>query len=223
MPILDRVANILRANVNDLLDQAEDPEKMLNQITRDMAEAIKEAKAQVTETIAQENLLKGNAAKSKELAAQWQEKAELAVERGRDDLAREALRRKRDYEANGTVYETQLTAQHQMVEKLKTDLQALESKYEELQRNREVLIARHKLAEAQKRIQTTVAAASAIDFTSELGCMEEKIRLEEARAAASAELTGATLDAQLDALASSDEDTAVDEELQALKDKKGKA
>src|SRR3989304_8457999 len=106
MAILNRVATILRANVNDLLDNAEDPEKMLNQLTRDMAEATQEAKAQVTETIAQENLLKANLAKSQELAAQWQEKAALAVDKGQDDLARECLKRKKDYEANAQVYET---------------------------------------------------------------------------------------------------------------------
>ncbi|MCL4369178.1 MAG: PspA/IM30 family protein [Actinobacteria bacterium] len=223
MAILNRVATILRANVNDLLDRAEDPEKMLNQLTRDMSEAIQEAKAQVTETIAQENLLKANLAKSKELSSQWQEKAELAVEKGQDDLARECLKRKKDYDANATVYETQLGSQHDMVEKLKADLQALESKYDDLCRNREILIARHKAAEAQKKIQDTVRTATTVDYSSELGRMEEKIRLEEARASASAEMTGATLDARLDALSSGEKDAAVEDELEALKAKKGKS
>ncbi|MDP2659500.1 MAG: PspA/IM30 family protein [Dehalococcoidia bacterium] len=223
MAILNRVANILRANVNDLLDNAEDPEKMLNQLTRDMAEATQEAKAQVTETIAQENLLKANLAKSQELSAQWQEKAELAVEKGQDDLARECLKRRKDYEANAKVYETQLASQHDMVGKLKMDLQALEAKYDDLVRNREILIARHKAAEAQKKIQDTVRTATSVDYSSELGRMEEKIRLEEARAAASAEMAGATLDARLGALSTSDKDAAVEDELQSHKEKKRKA
>lgn len=222
MTILNRVANILRANINDLLDRAEDPEKMLNQITQDMAEAIKEAKAQVTETIAQENLLRSNLDKSRELSAQWQEKAELAVEKGQDDLARECLHRKRDFEANATVYESQLTSQHQTVEKLKSDLQALESKYEELKRNREILIARHKAAAAQTKIQRTMVGVTSIDYTSELSRMEDKISLEEARAAASAEMSGATLDARLEALSSGEKDAAIEDELQTLKSKKGK-
>lgn len=222
MAILNRVANILRANVNELLDRAEDPEKMLNQLTRDMAEAIQEAKAQVTETIAQENLLKANLTKSHELSVQWQEKAGLAVEKGQDDLARECLKRKKDYESNASVYETQLASQHQMVEKLKLDLQALEAKYDDLVRNREILIARHKAAAAQKKIQDTVRSATSVDYTSELGRMEEKIRLEEARASAAAEMTGATLDARLDALSSGEKDAAVEDELQSLKAKKGK-
>jgi phage shock protein A len=222
MPILDRISNILRANVNDMLDKAEDPEKMLNQITRDMAESIQEAKAQVTETIAQENLLRANMQKAQSMAAEWQEKAELAVDKGRDDLAREALRRKKDFESNASAYELQYNAQHEMVEKLKADMLALQGKYEELQRNREMLIARHKVAEAQKKIQSTVSAASSIDYSSELGRMEEKIRMEEARAAASREMAGATLDAQFDELSSTKHDPAVDDELAALKAKKGK-
>lgn len=221
MAILNRAANILRANVNDLLDRAEDPEKMLNQLTRDMAEAVQEAKEQVTETIAQENLLKSNLSKSRELSAQWEEKAELAVEKGQDDLARECLKRKKDYLANAIVYETQFASQHQMVEKLKVDLQALQSKYDELVRNREILIARHKAAQAQKRIQETVRTASTVDFSSELNRMEEKIRLDEARAAASAEMTGATLESRLEALSAGDQDTELEEELKALKEKKG--
>lgn len=223
MAILNRVSNILRANVNDLLDRAEDPEKMLNQLTRDMAEAIQEARSQVTETIAQENLLKANINKSRELTGQWEQKAELAVEKGQDDLARECLKRKKDYEGNAAVYETQLDSQHQMVEKLKTDLQALQARYDDLRRNREILIARHKAAQAQKKIQDTVRTATSIDFSSELGRMEEKIQLEEARASAAAEITGATLDARLDALSANDKDAGVEDELQALKAKKGQS
>ncbi|MBI2906878.1 MAG: PspA/IM30 family protein [Chloroflexi bacterium] len=220
MQILDRVSTILRANINDLLDQAEDPEKMLNQIARDMADAIKQAKGQVTETIAQQNLIRSNLEKSRELAAQWGEKAELAVSKGKDDLAKEALRRKRDYEANSKVYETQLAAQTQTVEKLKTDLAALESKYGELQRNKEALIARHKVAQAQAQIQKTISTVSVTDYSSELSRMDEKIRLEEARAAAATEIGEASLEAQIESLTKSDEDLEIDAELEELKAKK---
>jgi phage shock protein A len=220
MAILDRLGNILRANINEMLDKAEDPEKMLNQISRDMAEAIKEARAQVAETIAQEHLLRENMERNRRLSAEWEQKAEIAVERGRDDLAREALKRKRDFESNANAYETQLNTQHQMVEKLKTDLQALESKYEDLQRNREMLIARHKVAQAQQKVQQTVSSVSAMDFTSGVGRMEEKVRMEEARAKANSELASSSLDAQLASLNEASEDAEVDDELAALKAKK---
>ncbi|MCL4553205.1 MAG: PspA/IM30 family protein [Candidatus Marsarchaeota archaeon] len=222
MAVLDRVTGILRANVNDLLDKAEDPEKMLNQLTRDMAEATQRAKVQVTETIAQENLLKASLAKAQELAAQWQQKAALAVVEGQDDLARECLKLKKDCESNAAALQTQLISQHQTVQTLKAGLQALESKYNEMNLNRGVLIARHKTAEAQKKIQDAVTAATTVDYSSELGRMEDKISLEEARAAASAELSGASLGARLEALSSGEKDAALEAELRDLKAQKSK-
>ncbi|MER3405810.1 MAG: phage shock protein A, partial [Chloroflexota bacterium] len=133
MGILDRIGTLIRANINDLLDRAEDPEKMLDQIIRDMAEAIREAKAQVLSTIAEEKIIEGNLQRARELAQEWQQKAELAVEKGRDDLAREALRRKNDYLSNAQIYEQQLVAQREVVAKLKADLQALDKQWDALQ------------------------------------------------------------------------------------------
>ena len=220
MAILERISSLVRANINDLLDRAEDPEKMLDQIIRDMAEEINRAKAQVAETIAQKNLIEGSLENNRKLAAEWEKKAELAVEKGRDELAREALRRKRDFEANSKVYDEQLVAQRDTVDKLKVDLQALQSKYEEVVRNREVLIARHKTARARKKVVTTTAAMARIDPTSELRRMEEKIRLEEAEASALTELNESSLDRQLAEL--EDKDGELDADLTALKTRLGK-
>src|SRR5438094_10631097 len=100
MGILDRISTILRANINALLDQAEDPEKSFDQIIRDMADAIGQARGQVAEMIAQEKLLEADMARSQSLAREWGQKAELAVGRGADDLAKEALRHKIDYDRN---------------------------------------------------------------------------------------------------------------------------
>jgi phage shock protein A len=220
MSIFDRISSLIRANINDLLDKAEDPEKMLDQIIRDMAEEINRARAQVAETIAQKNLVESSLANSQKMATEWQQKAELAVEKGRDDLALEALRRKRDYDANAKVYDEQLVAQRDTVDKLKADMQALQSKYEEVVRNREVLIARHKTARAQKKVMATSAAMARIDPTSELRRMEEKIRLEEARASAMQEIQATSLDRQFDDLS---KDAGLDSELQALKAKRGQS
>ena len=189
MGILDRISTILRANVNALLDQAEDPEKTLDQIIRDMAEAIGQARGQVAEMIAQEKLLEADMDRNGSLAREWSQKAELAVARGADDLAKEALRRKIDYDRNAQAYTSQLQAQQDVVTKLKHDLEQLEQKYEGAIRNREQLIARHKRAQAQQKIAQTAAQLTAIDPTSELARMEERIRLEEARAAAISEVT----------------------------------
>jgi phage shock protein A len=188
MGILDRVSTILRANINALLDQAEDPEKTLDQIIRDMADAIGQARGQVAEMIAQEKLLEADMDRNQKLARDWGAKAELAMTRGADDLAKEALRRKIDYERNAQAYTSQLQSQQEVVDKLKHDLGQLEAKYESAVRNREAMIARHRRAIAQQKVAKTAAQLTALDPTSELSRMEERIRLEEARAAALTEV-----------------------------------
>ncbi len=212
--IIERIGTILRANINAMLDKAEDPEAMIDQIIRDMASAIAEARAQVAEMIAQEKIIEANLERNRSLANEWRQKAELAVQKGRDDLAREALRRYNDYLENTSVYEQQLDAQRKIVDKLKNELQALESKYEDARRNREVLIARHKRAETQRKVATISAQLNTMDPAAELGRMEERIRLEEARAEAEAELSASSLDEQFAAL---EGDSQIEAQLQELK------
>ena len=188
MGILDRVSTILRANINALLDQAEDPELVLTQILSDMKDAIAQARTQVAEMIAQEKLFQGDMEKNQSQAQEWARKAELALGRGSEELAKEALRRKVDYDRNASSYMQQLIAQQQVVTKLKSDLNALQSKYDSAMRNRESMIARHKAAMAQQKIAATAQQLSAIDPSSEIARMDAKIRLEEARAAAALEV-----------------------------------
>ena len=214
MGLLDRISMLVRSNVNDVLDRAENPEKTLDQVIRDMADAISKAKSQVAETIAQKNLIESNVESAQKLSNEWGTKAQLAVAKGADDLAREALRRKKDYDANAQVYASQLASQTEVTDKLKGDMRALQSKYEDVVRNREVLIARHRTAQAQQKVQQTAAALQGIDPTSELSRMEEKIRMEEARARASTELNESSLDRRFAEL---EADPDVEAELAALK------
>ena len=216
--IFDRMSTILRANINSLLDKAENPEVVIDQIIRDMSSAIAEARGQVADMIAQEKILQANVQRNRDLANEWQQKAMLAVQNGRDDLGREALRRKTDYDENAQVYEQQLQAQSQMVDKLKSELAQLESKYEDARRNREILIARHRRAETQQRVAQVSAQLNTMDPSAELGRMEERIMLAEARAEAQAELQGGTYE---DEFASLSADSAVESQLQALKQQMG--
>ena len=130
MGILDRLSRLVRANVNDMLDRAEDPELMLDQILRDMESNIQLARGQVASMIAQDKELQADLKEVQDLSQEWQTKASRAVEAGKDDLAREALRRKKDNDESATLYQQQLTAQSQTVDKLKSQLAALESKYQ---------------------------------------------------------------------------------------------
>ncbi|MDQ3855196.1 MAG: PspA/IM30 family protein [Chloroflexota bacterium] len=218
MAIIDRITTILRANINALLDQAEDPEVMLDQILRDMSGAIAEARGQVAEMIAQEKVLQANVERNRSLAEEWRGKAQLAVQNGRDDLAREALRRHNDYTESAEVYEQQRQAQSQLVTKLKDELQQLESKYEDAQRSRETLIARHRRAETQQRVTGISVQLNALDPAAELGRMEERIRLEEARAEAQAELADSSYSDQFAELAS---DSQIEAQLQEMKQELG--
>jgi phage shock protein A len=217
MGILDRMSTILRANINALLDQAEDPEKTLDQIIRDMADAIGQARGSVAEMIAQEKLMEADLERNQNLAREWGGKAELAVSRGAEDLAKEALRRKIDFERNAQAYTGQLQAQQDVVTKLKHDLEQLEQKYEGAIRNREQLIARHKRAVAQQKVAQTAAQLTGMDPTSELARMEGRIRLEEARAAAISEVNSRPgID---DRFAALEHDSELDRQLEDLRRK----
>ena len=219
MGILDRMSQILRANINDMLNRAEDPEKMLNQIIADMEDALRQGKSAVAEQIAQEKMIQTDLDAAKKNAGDWGKKAELAVSKSADDLAREALHRQNDYSAQVEIYQKQLDAQHQAVQKLKSDLDSLDSKYQEARRNKDMLIARAKRAEAQQQISQASAKISAVDYSSDLAHMERRIQEKEARAAAADEMKSDSVDEKFKKLGS---DSAVDNQLAALKKKMGK-
>ena len=219
MNILDRIAQVLRANINDLLDNAEDPEVMLNQILRDMEDSLDNGKSQVAEQIAQEKMMQADLDAAQKNVTEWGKKAELALAKEKEDLAREALRRQADYEEQVEVYEKQLAAQQQAVKKLKADLAALESKYQDARRKKDTLIARAKRVSAQQQIASASAKLSAVDYSSDLARMERRIQEKEARAAARQELDKSSSDDDFDKLGADDE---VEKRLAALKQKLGK-
>jgi phage shock protein A len=212
--IIDRISQLTRANINDLLDRAEDPEKMLNQILRDMETNIQQARAQVADMIAQEKIIEGDLQQTQKLSSEWNDKARRAVGAGRDDLAREALRRKKDNDDNAAIYQQQYDAQKQTVDKLKQQLQALESKYQSTLSNRDALIARQRRAKAQQQVTATLSNFSPLDPTQELNRIEQKIRGNEARAAAMAELQDESFDSQFKEL---DQDVDIETQLAELK------
>jgi phage shock protein A len=216
--ILDRMSRLVRANINDLLDKAEDPEKMIDQIIRDMQGNITDARRQVAAMIAQEKELEADVRENTALSQEWGVKAQRAVTAGKDDLAREALRRKRDSDENLAVYEHQLEVQKDTVSKLRTQLNALESKYQQTMSQRDSLIARQRRAEATKKVVTqssaVVASLSGLDASSELDRMEARIRQSESEAAAYQELDTGSFDAQFREL---DYDVDIEQQLEALK------
>lgn len=214
MGILDRMSRLIRANINDLLDRAEDPEKMLNELMREMESSISEARMQVANTIAQEKELEGELQDAQRDAREWERRAEMAVGAGKDDLAREALRRKRDAESIATVYATQLSSHQETVSRLKHQLRLLEAKYDEAASKRDILIARHRATQAQRQMTETVSSLPGLDSFSELDRMEKRIRSEESKTAALSELQGEDMEWQFAEL---DRDEDIEGDLAMLK------
>jgi phage shock protein A len=149
-----------------------------------------------------------------DLSQEWQTKAQRAVQAGKDDLAREALRRKKDNDESATLYQQQLSTQSQTLDKMKSQLSALESKYQSTLSHRDALIARQRRAKATQRVADTVSTLSPMDPTAELDRIERKIRGSESRAEATIEMHDESLDSQFAEL---DYDTDVEAELEALK------
>jgi phage shock protein A len=199
MGIFSRLKTLVSSNVNDMISKAEKPEKMLNQLIIEMNEQLIESKKAVAMAIADEKKLEREAANHTAGAQEWERKAMLAVQAGKDDLAKEALLRKQEYENNAAEYQKQWAAQKASVEKLKESLRELQNKIDEAQRKKNLLVARAKRAEAQQKIQATVSTVSgnrtAFDAFDR---MAKKVDQMEAEAEAAQELEDATTGASLE-------------------------
>jgi phage shock protein A len=205
MGLFDRLRTVISSNINDLINKAENPEKMLNQLLIDMNEQMIESKKAVAMAIADEKKLERESIENKRMAEDWEKKAMLAVRANRDDLAKEALLRKQEYEGYAGQLTTQWQAQKESVEKLKESLRQLQNKIDEASRKKNILIARAKRAEAQDKINKTMSSLSgnrsAFDTFDR---MSKKVDELEARTEAVKELddatSGATLEKQFAAL-----------------------
>jgi phage shock protein A len=188
MGIFARLAALIKSNINDLISSAEDPEKMLNQVVIEMANHLIEAKKQVAIAIADEKRLAKQAESEAAKAAEWERRAMMAVRAGDDALAKEALNRKREHDELARVYKDQWSKQKKQVDQLKLALRVLNNKIEEAKRKKQVLIARKRRAEAQKKIQETMAGLNEASAFETFDRMEERIDQIEAEADAATEL-----------------------------------
>jgi len=223
MGILERIRTVLKANINALISKAEDPEKMLNQLIIDMNEQLLEAKKQVAMAIADEKKLERQMLENKSQGEDWEKKAMLAVKAGKDDLAKEALVRKQEYDGYAASFQKEYESQHAAVEQLKDALRQLSAKIDEASRKKNLLIARAKRAEAQKQIQQTMGSLNAGSSFDTFDRMAQKVDQIEAEADAMKELSSVTADQKLEdkfkELESSDD--SADKLLEDLKAKMG--
>jgi len=225
MGIFDRFSTLLRSNINDLISRAEDPEKMLNQILVDMRSQLAKAKQQVATAIADEKRLRDQADAEYRLGQDWQQKAMLAVKEGRDDLAKQALMRQGEHDSHGQQLEQTWEAHRMETEKLKNSLRDLNDKIEEAKRKKNLLVARQRRAQAQKRIAETMSSMSEKSAFEAFARMEERIETNERQLKASIEIeeefTGDRLQQDFKALERGAAAGSIDGQLLALKQKMG--
>ncbi len=229
--ILGRVGQLLRANINSMLDSAEDPEKMLDQLIRDFTKNMSDAEEAVAQTIGNLRMVEDDAKEARETAADWGAKAIAASKKADelraagntsdadkfDTLAKLALGRQISFENQLKTFETQIEQQSALVEQLKTGLTKMRTRRDELVQKRDELVARAKMAQAQTQVQKTIKDVSVMDPTSELNRYEEKIRHQEAMARGMAEVNANSLDEQFSQLTDAEDEAEVDARLAALK------
>jgi phage shock protein A len=219
MGLFSRLGTLIRSNINELINKAEDPEKMLNQVLVDMKGQLVEAKKQVAVAIADEKRLKKQYEQEATKAQEWERKAMLAVKAGDDGLARAALQRKNEHDEVSETLKQQWDAQKQSVEQLKQALRGLDGKIEEAKRKRNILVSRQKRAEAQRTINETLSNINSTSAFDTFERMSDRVTQLEAEAEATAELGGALPEATLESQFKALEAGNVDDELAHLKKK----
>jgi phage shock protein A len=218
MALLERVTTLVRANLNDLIDKAEDPEKMLKQVILDMQNQFMQVKTQVAIALADQHLLAKKERETEVKAEEWERKAELAVDKKQDDLARAALERAIGYRDLAAGFKEQVADQKVQVDALKTALQKLQQKLEEAQSKIELLLARQRRSRAVTQASDAHVAMRSEDKAAAFDRMSHKVARNEAVGAAKVELLAENLE---DRLAKLERDDQVERLLAQIKVQKG--
>jgi phage shock protein A len=218
MPLLERVSTLVRANLNDLIDKAEEPEKMIKQVILDMQNQLLQVKTQVAIAIADQHLLEKKKLENEDKVQEWMRKAELAVDKKQDDLARAALLRVESYRELSTNFTQQLEDQRAQVENLKSALRSLDQKLAEANAKADLLIAQHRRARASTRATDAQSGMSANTKSATFDRMKRKVAREEAVGQAKAEILADDVE---DRLAVLEKEDRVEQLLTELKTKRG--
>jgi phage shock protein A len=229
--IFGRVTQMAKANINAMLDSAEDPGKMLDQLIRDYSNNISEAEQSIAQTIGNLRMMEDDQKEDIKAAQEWGSKAMAASQRADqfraagniaeadkfDNLAKIALGKQMTSENEVKGAQATLEAQRDVTDKLKTGLDQMKSKLTEMKTKRDSLIARAKTAQAQNQVQQAVKSVDILDPTSEVSRFEEKVRREEAKVRGAAELASSSLDSQFESLSNLGDDMELEARLAALK------
>lgn len=214
MGLFDRLSRVVRANLNDMVSKAEDPEKILEQAIIDMQEDLVQLRQAVAGAIATQKRTEQQYNKNQTEANNWQQRAQLALTKGDENLAREALTRKKANADTAAQLKSQLDQQVAQVDTLKRNLIALESKISEAKTKKDMLKSRAAAAKANEQLQNTISSLNTGGSMAAFERMEDKVLMMEARSQSAAELAGADLESQFAMLESGSD---VDDELAAMK------
>ncbi|MGB3263585.1 MAG: PspA/IM30 family protein [Microcoleus sp.] len=214
MGLFDRIWRVIRANINSLIGAAEDPEKILEQAVMDMQEDLIQLRQAVAGAIAAQKRTERQCSQAESTAAEWYQRAQLALQKGEENLAREALTRKKSYQETAAAMKASLGQQNAVVAQLKENMRSLESKISEAKSKKDMYIARARSAKASERLQEMMGNLSTGSALSAFEKMEEKVVQLEARSEAIAELGTNDLEKQFLSLESAGD---VDDELAAMK------
>jgi phage shock protein A len=220
MSILTRIATLINANINAMIDAAEDPEKMVNEYLRQMNAELSEARAATAMAMADETRLQAQYQRYKSESDDWQNKAEMAVQANQDDLAKEALTRKSIAQKMSDTYQAQWESQHDQVQDLRDALAKLEAKISEAQAKRDLIITKQRRAQTQEAINTALQSVQGTTADQSLGRMEDAADQRLAKAQAMSELAGQDFDSRFTDL---ETENQVNNELADLKKKYNKA
>ena len=229
--ILGRIGQLVRANINAMLDSAEDPEKMLDQLVRDFTNNIAEAEEAVAQTVGHLRLLEDDHREAQSAQPEWGDKAAAASRKADEmrgagntseadrftELAKIAIRRQISFENQVKTFESQIAQQTELTDQLKDGLNKLRLKREELVQKRDELVSRAKMAAAQRQVQEAVREVSVMDPTSELTRFEERIRKEEAMARGMSEVAASSLEEEFASLEDADTEAEVEARLASLR------
>ncbi len=225
MSIFTKLSTVIKSNINDLISRAENPEKMLNQIILDMRDQLAKAKREVAAAIADERKLKAQLDNEVKQMRQWEHRAMLAVKEGRDDLAKQALVRQQEHKGRAAALDETWRAQSGETDKLKGSLRQLNDKIEEAKRKRNLLVAKQRRAQAQKRIHETMSGLSNTSAFDAFNRMADKIEEQERESLAHREVNEAlgpgTLEDEFKQLEGSGGSEDVEDRLMELKQQMG--
>jgi len=214
MGIFTRFRDIISANINAMLDKAEDPEKLIKLMIREMEDTLVEIKASCAGVMANIKKVQRRLDEVQSRAKYWEEKASLAVNKGRDDLAREALVEKRRYSERADALEQELMENNSMVEQYQDDIRQLEDKLGTAREKQRMLVQRHIRAQRKKRAQEEIRRMDSAESIFRFEQLENRIERMEAEADMVNFGRKSTLETELDDITVDDE---IEKELQSLK------